>query len=114
MRVVDDPCELHLQDAVELPGDEIDVEIKRPWHPASSSVSRVLSAASHAAVGTPPDRDTTHFRKLLVSHLGRGAGAKSTSFVSGPHAAPTKINRAPTITRTSTVYLKGMKWARPA
>ena len=39
---------------------------------------------------------------------------KSTSLVSGPHTAPTTIRRPPIATRTSTVYSKGMKAARPA
>ena len=39
---------------------------------------------------------------------------KSTSFVSGPHAAPTAINRPPTTKSTSTVYSKGIKVAKPA
>ena len=37
--------------------------------------------------------------------LGCSGKAKSTSFVSGPQAAPTKIRKAPITTRASTVYL---------
>ena len=82
--------------------DAIDItDIALVLNPTAESVtiSSIVGMAAHLAAVYPSDPQY----QTIAIHLGRGAGAKSTSLVSGPHAAPTKIKAAPITTRTSTV-----------
>jgi hypothetical protein len=80
---------------------------------APGELSSGVANAMAAAIDDMADRQNLRSIRRIPHRVHRRSvpETKSTSFVSGPHAAPIRISKAPTTTRTRTVYLNGMKWA---